>query len=846
MAFSATRLTCFALIAALEEDMRGAIEEFLGELAITELLPADRVTRAQARRQADGLLLAASLPGLLPYLDFGDSYEALMAYKESLPDELKVSLTAIGPRVVRLIAIRNRVAHTRPMEIDDSAHLLDTADALLAAARNSWLSLSETMERLTQNPSYVLSLTIDLPVDPVAGPQHNLPIPDFDETGFFGRKDKLRRIKKAIKGAYPVVSVLGDGGIGKTSLALKAAYELLEDSEQPFEAIVWVTAKATILTANEIQRINGAIESSLGLFARAATELSGSATEDPMGEVLAYLESFKILLILDNLETVLDARLREFLLDLPLGSKVIVTSRIGLGIENPIQLDPLTLDDSARLLRALARVRNVTQLKGLPQSAIESLAQKMNGHPAYIRWFVAGVQAGRRPEELVGDNALLLDFCMSNVYEFLTADARTVVRSMQVLSGARNQAELAFLNAFSAEKIQAALLELLTTNFVYMSSQASGQTLDTVYQLSEFGKQYLDKRHPVPSNERTRFLARSQELRALGSQLTAASSTSPYSTDTIDVRGLGDVHVARLLREAVRRADKDPAASLNFCTEAQVLAPSYYEAWRVEAYIRSVMQDHSGSLAAYERALELSPDSPALYFHYGAFLLDDAGDPRRGLEMLQAGARLDPESPALTGNIAWAHYCLGDMVAAFDSSRHVLAMQNTNQHEARASVVVALRSATAGLRAALDATSYEEAADFLELAVQLSEEVRVELLTGESYDRLIQLQELAQELVSETEGYTAGKAVEYKARFKERQRCADPESLTRETGLLKTYKSDKGFGFVTANSHDYFFHYRDLIDYANVDQLSERITCAFEPILTSPRGPRAQQVRILT
>ncbi len=846
MAFSATRLTCFALIAAMEEDMRATIEEFLGDLSITQVLPPERVSRAQARRQAEGLLLANSLPGLLPYLDFGDSYESLMARKEVLPRGLSIALAAIGPRIPRLIAIRNRVAHTRPMEIDDSAHLLDTASSLLDAGRIRWPSLSETLDRLTQNPSYVLGLTIDLPVDPGTGPQHNLPIPDFDETGFFGRKDQLRRIKKAIKGAYPVVSVLGDGGIGKTSIALKAAYELLEDPEEPFDAVVWVTAKATILTSNEIQRINGAIESSLGLFAHAATELAGSGTEDPVGEVLAYLESFKILLILDNLETVLDRRLRDFLLDLPVGSKVIVTSRIGLGIENPIQLDPLTLDDSARLLRALARVRDVAQLKVLPQDAVEALARKMSGHPAYIRWFVAGVQAGRRPEDLTGNNALLLDFCMSNVYEFLKDDARTVVRSMQVLPGARNQAELAFLNNFSAGRIQAALLELLTTNFVYMSSQASGQTLDTVYQLSEFGKQYLDKRHPVPSAQRNQFLSRSRELRALGSQLTAASSASPYSTDTINVRGFGDVHVARLLREAIRNSGSDPAAALNLCAEAQVLAPSYYEAWRVEAYVRSVMQDHAGALAAYERALELSPDSPAMYFHYGAFLLNEAGDPQRGLDLLQAGARLDPESPALAGNIAWAHYCLGDMVAALDSSRHVLMMKNSNQHEARASLLVAFRSAATGIRDALDGSAYEDAGELLELSVELCEEARVELLTGEVYDRLLQLQELGRELADDAEGYTATKATEYQARLKDRQRCADPDGLIRKTGLLKTFKSDKGFGFVTANGTDFFFHYRDLIDYFDWDQLSERVSCAFEPIMASLRGPRAQRVRILS
>jgi LuxR family transcriptional regulator, glucitol operon activator len=287
------------------------------------------------------------------------------------------------------------------------------------------------------------------------------------------------------------------------------------------------------------------------------------------------------------------------------------------------------------------------------------------------------------------------------------------------------------------------------------------------------------------------------------------------------------------------------AAALTLCAEAQVLAPSYYEAWRVEAYVRSATQDYAAALAAYERALELSPDSAALYFHYGAFLLNEAGDPQRGLELLQAGARLDPESPALAGQIAWAHYCLGGMVSAIDSSRHVLEMRNSNQRDAQAAVIVAFRAAAAGVRTALDAAAYEEAGELLELAVELSEVARVEFLTGEAYDRLLQLQQLARDLAEDAEGYTAAKATEYSARLKDRQRCADPDGMGRRIGVLKQFKSDKGFGFITLNNRDFFFHYRDLIGYYDWEQLTERIACAFEPVPASSRGPRAQGVRAL-
>lgn len=824
--------------------MRGSIETCLGDLPLDEALPPERADRAQARREREGLSPAKALTGLLAYLDFGDSFELLMSRKAVLDPHLLTSLKVAAPQLSRVVAIRNRVAHTRPMEIDDSANLLDLATGFLAAAPEHWPTVEETMERLKAEPSYVLGLTVKLPSDPDVGPQHNLPVPDFDETGFFGRQEQLRRIKRAIKGAYPVVSILGDGGIGKTSIALKAAYDLLEDPAQPFEAVVWVTAKATILTTNEIHRISGAIETSLGLFAHAADQLAGGAVvEDPVEEVLAYLEAFKVLLILDNLETVLDARLRSFLLDLPLGSKVLVTSRIGLGIENPVQLEPLTTDESTRLLRALARVRNVSQLSALPQDAVTALAESMGGHPAFIRWFVAGVQSGRRPEELLSNNELLLDFCMSNVYGYLRDDARSVVQSMQVLPGGRNQAELAFLNDFTAARIQGALLELLTTNFVQMSSHVTGQSFDTVYQLSDFGRQYLDKHHPVSQESRAWLLGKSRELRDLGLQFTADSSASPYSADTVSVRGIGDVHVARLLRTSLRQANQDPTLALTGCEEAQVLAPSYYEAWRVEAAVRAAMRDHAGATAAYERALELSPDSPTLHYQFGNYLLNEAGEPQRGLEYLQRGARLDDTSPELTGQIAWAHYSLGAFDQALDTCGHMLSLPDCSLSDLRAAVLVGMRSASAGVRHYLEKGRYDQAAELLEATVGFVYSVRIELLGGESLDRLVELQVSADELTRGAEDYIAAKAKEDALRLQARERECAP-TVVRRTGRLKTLISDKHFGFVRMAGTDYFVHYRDLIDPQDWDYLTEGVLCAFEPA-TTERGLRAKDLRVL-
>ncbi|MFG2054196.1 NB-ARC domain-containing protein [Micromonospora sp. NPDC048930] len=736
------------------------------------------------------------------------------------------------------------------MEIDDLSELLDFVGQLADRGGKHWRNIAETRRKLDSNPAYVLGLKINLPTDPTRSPQHNLPVPDFDETGFFGRQQQLTRIKRAIKGAYPVVSVLGEGGIGKTSIALKAAYDLLDEPGIGFDAFVWVSAKATVLTPNEIQRISGAIKDSLGLFTKAAAELGvPDAGADPVEEVLSYLANFKVLLILDNLETVLDQRLRNFLLELPLGSKVIITSRIGLGIENPVSLEPLSEDDGMRLLRAVAGIRGAGVLKQMSNDIIRAYVQKMGGHPAYIKWFVAGVQAGRRPEELVSDNALLLDFCMSNVYGYLSTDAQDVLRCMQVLPGARNQAELAFLNDFTASRIQAALLELITTNFVQMRSQSTSasEIVDTTYQLTDFGKQYLDKRHPVSSKDRSELVRRHQRLHSVGADLRAESSASPYSPETVDVRGTGDFNVARLLRDALLAANRgDSDEGLSNCREAQTLAPTYHEAWRVEAHIQVIRSDYGAARAAYERAHELAPGSPTLNYFYGSFLLDEGDDPARGLEFLQSAARFGAPNAVVMPPLAWALLRVEDYHSALEVTMHALETASPYQPELAPAVTTALRAAVYWATTDRDRGDLEGSLHAVEAGKDVAKAAPVELLMEESRDRIMQLALAASDLSNASdENFVVRKAREFQAELQERVRTVEPSWLDRRIGVVKNIVSDKYYGFLTYGNRDYFYHLRDLVEPAEWEYISEGTPVAFNPNRSHPKGHRAEWVRWL-
>jgi len=847
MSFNATRLTCFAIISAIETDSREAL---LALDATNEVrLPVEAQRAATVRLARDRKVTGEGLDTLVQYLDFADSYQALLANKTQLADGLRRSLETLSSHLQSLVQVRNRVAHSRPMEIGDLSQTIDVANELIAISPSDWNATREVVQRLQSEPSFVLGLTVELPIDPLNQPQHNLPIPDFDETGFFGRATELRRIKKALLGAYPVVSILGDGGIGKTAIALKVAYDLLDADTSPFDAIVWASAKSTTLTDREISMIGGAIQDSLGLFEAAAQELAGdiatSEQTDPMEELLEYLEQFRVLLILDNLETVTDHRLREFLLDLPIGSKVLLTSRIGLGIENPVKLDPLTNDESKRLLRTLAGIRGIDVLKDMPDDALTRLVSKLRGHPLYIKWLVSGVQAGRRPADLVNDNSLLLDFCMSNVWDKLPHPARTVLQAMQIAGGPRNLAELAYLTATSADRIQSAVLELMTTNFATMRHAAEGD-LEGVFEPGEFAAQYLARHQPPSAGLRSQVTARLRELEDLGRDFIAQSRSNPFDPLTIDVRERADVPTARLLHAAVRELrSENHDLALSHCAEAQTLSPTYGEVWRVQGLVHFYRQDLNAAAEDFQRALEHADKSAVMAFHVASFYADSANDLERALRVINDALRQHPRNPVLLHKLADVSFRVGKYRDAVGACSILAGIPQTAV-PGYSNSILCLRGAVFGVEESLWKSDLGAAAELLEDTVAALEKIGASDMDEVAADWLLHLSALSARLRNESNGndFLTKRGADFQLIFAQRARVVDPSRMSRMTGQIRMLDETKRFGFIQQGDHDYFFHRNDLVIRDEWNLLASGNLVAFDPEL-EPKGRHGIRVQPL-
>lgn len=845
--FNASRLTCFALLSALETDSRDLVLQ-LDQTGDGATWPNTAEEKAGGRFARDNGTKQPTRPDLVPYLDFPDAGQILLKNKAITSKILdSETMLLLSTTATSLSSIRNRVAHNRPLEIEDLPTLNDVCRAFALRPGGYWPTVAATLERLARDPSHVLGLTIRLRTDPLDEPFHNLPVPDFDETGFVGRGSAVRQIKRAVLGPWPAVSILGDGGIGKTSIALKVAYDILDDHRDEFDAIVWVSAKSSTLNSHEVQRINDAIMDSVGLLAEAAKQL-GAPTDgtDPMVELLDYLETFRVLLILDNMETVMDQRLRDFLRDLPKGSKVLITSRIGFQMENPFKLDPLTEQESKQLLMALAHRRNVKVIRNLDQVGLDKLLSKTSGHPLYIKWLVASVQAGRRPRDVVSNNETLLDFCMSDVFDKLTASSRQVLQSMQVMRGSRMQAELAYLNDMNAHEIQSALLELLATNFVLMTQSASDQ-LENGYAVGDFASAYLGRKQPTPTRLRDQVLDRSARLAELSTTMSGEGRLNPFDPWTLDLRGAEDVPVAKLLRDAhraIQRGQLDHALSL--CHEAQGLSPSYHESWRTEAIAHVRRRDQGAAERAFEQSLELSEGTSAaaiVAFHFATFLVDETRQFERALTMLQTAASSNGAVEILL-EIARSHFQLLDYSSALDTCRGAIGKPMT-ANQADDLTLLGLRSASFGLIRDNFRGAVGDALELAEQATEFAHALPVEAFEPDRADWLVAIAAWTAYTAIEvrSDDYLSRRAKDFETRLRDRLRVIDPDLLDRDVAPVKSPLPEGDYLFLR-DGHDTFAHRNEFMPRASWVRATPDTILAFNR-LSSDRGPWASRIRVL-
>jgi LuxR family glucitol operon transcriptional activator len=814
MSINTTRLTLYAVLSAIEDDLRQVILDYLNDhLKIEEVLDVAAIARVSERAQKDGAWKLSKLEDVIYYLDLGDLCPCINRNKPFFPPDFAKFVQLSTSTISDLVPVRNRVAHGRPLLASDFAQVMDTANSLIGTGV-FWSTTIDCLKKLEHDPGFVLQLKLPSREERRDLVSHNLPDPDFDETGFVGRQHLVKTIKDLISGPFPIISLIGVGGLGKTALALQVAYSLLENNTPDFDAIVWVTAKSATLSNLEIRRIDGAIVDSLGLMRKAVAEIGGDeTTNSPIDELVELLATFRVLLVLDNLETVLDQNVKDFFERLPQGSKVLTTSRIGIGaFDRPLQITPFEPQDSVTLLRKMAVTRGIQPLSRLSNTRLEEFAKRMGNNPLHMKWFVLGIQSGRTPEQILSQPQILLEFCMQNVFEHLSLNARKLLEVMQTIPHGQSLPELAYYCALPAIELRNHQNELVAANMVTTSTGDGISKHESIFSISDFTRKYLQRFHPIHPDRQKELLDKRRSLVAEKERL-SSQILRPFDAFSIETRSIGDVAIAKYLSVALRECRAgNLEASFKNAEIAKEISPDFHEVYRVLAWIKNKAGDIIGAKEDYEHSIELFSKSAKTHYFYAQFLLRQFDDLLNALSHLKIALSLAPDAVEVLLEIARCNLYQQEFEESDRVSRSIA--HNTACDERQRTIAFDLLLQGKYRYADHKVNNHQPTLVLgkLDEFIEVFEKIPVELLDERMLEHARKLKATAEFAMKSVLDANWRATVESRIRSLEGI-VMKHARLTKVSGTIKTVKWDRNFGFITDQDQvDYYFHRRSLVD----------------------------------
>lgn len=310
---------------------------------------------------------------------------------------------------------------------------------------------------------------------------------DHEITGLLGRGNDFKELSKVLSvERNNLIAIVAPGGVGKTALVLQFLKDLSLSPEatKVVDSILFCSLKNEQLTADGLQKID-AIEGTDQIkesLLEGLSEIYEDFEFDSFEDACSKLSDKKVLLCIDNLETLLVDSQKEFIefnQSLPLHWRIIVTSRISLDSATTVPLEALVKKHAVHLVRNYFKKKGVQDVS---QSDLEKISERSNNNPLAIRLTVDLCLKGKDiPESLARSQKDIAAFSYRNLIESLKEHS---ISSLEAIfaKGNATRSELCELLDLSHDEVAEALNELSRTSL--LSRTLSESEMD-VYSLSD-------------------------------------------------------------------------------------------------------------------------------------------------------------------------------------------------------------------------------------------------------------------------------------------------------------------------------------------------------------------------
>ncbi|RKE02451.1 tetratricopeptide repeat protein [Marinifilum flexuosum] len=312
---------------------------------------------------------------------------------------------------------------------------------------------------------------------------------------FVGRKQEINNIYKAFNSHFPIISITGIGGIGKTSIAKEVCYKFL--NEKIFDGVIWITAMDSKLEFEEV--IDIILKSSDLNFALKLP------LKEKKKQVNNLLNSYKILLVLDSFEEfVNDKDLIKFLENIPSNSRIFLTTRFVENIDAfQVPLEGFEEDESLEFVIEHAKLIGL-ELKSDEEKILWKLFSLIGFAPLAMKWALGQIKQRGQSIETVskwiksakGD---IFESIFNYSWSILNENDKLVLMTSSILHSSINIDVYNRVTELEESTLEDAITTLVELSL--LSASNSMQKKDKKYKLHPltrfFTKSHLRKNKPL-------------------------------------------------------------------------------------------------------------------------------------------------------------------------------------------------------------------------------------------------------------------------------------------------------------------------------------------------------------
>ncbi len=672
----------YTVIARIEKILRDKCVEKLGIITdeLDVIVPKGVLIAARKRKSE-----IVDFEALMENIDFIHIKEILL-YKNNysyVMDITKLSKSVFEELMQSLYELRIKIAHIRSYFTNtDLNNLIDETKKINHGMTEPDAGLDEFIENLLEAPQeLVTKVPIEFYEDEYTEKIiNNLPIADYEyEGGFVGRADDEEKIIKMLKSnMHRVITIAGAGGVGKSALTLKIVNDIIRDNIIEYDFIVWVSAKENKLSYLGIEDLEPTLKNYDELLDTILNVVGFDA--DSYGEDNNKKESDindlfdacnRVLLIIDNLETITDERIINFILDSHPNVNFIITSRRGLGqVERRYDLKELKEKDAIHLFRIICKEKGLQELQIADESLIRSYVKKVYCYPLAIKWVLGQAALGKDIMCVIdGINEQSSDiskFCFDQVFSELSLEAKSILYALCLDNEAVPKGVLKYISNLDDISFEDCIHDLLIVSLILPEQKVNKQNgeINSYYSLLPLTRGYvkveLDKNRDIKSQLQERMVTVETTLEeAERAKVQYRFSLSNFGATTEEEK------IASMLAQTAYQ--KYQAGSYLDAVEtfkkAVDIAPRFASIYRNWAIIESMESHWAEADALMEKASKLNKDDTQIWLVWGN-IKRKSDKIKEAYNYYEKAYKLSPKDNVVLNSYAQAISRLGDFQRA--------------------------------------------------------------------------------------------------------------------------------------------------------------------------------------